>query len=112
MADADSTGDSRGRLSPALAHDAAGGDASMLAVGALYTHTHTCAFVCVRLRTCVCVCVCVCEGEFESVSVCIHVCVYLYFITAPSRLVTAVMSNKHTVARTHPPPPPQPQMPR
>ena len=37
------------------------------------------------------------------------VCVYLYFITAPSRLGTEVMSNKHTVTRTHQPPLPQPQ---
>jgi hypothetical protein len=55
MADDDSSGDSRGRLSPAHAHDAAGGDESMLAVGALYICIHTCAFVCV----CTCVCVCV-----------------------------------------------------
>jgi len=57
MADADSTGDLRGRLSPASAHDAAGGDASMLAVGAFYMCIHTCAFVCVCLGTSVCVCV-------------------------------------------------------
>jgi len=67
MADDDSSGDSRGRLSPARAHDAAGGDESMLAVGALYICIHTCAFVCV----CTCVCVCV----SLRVSVCIHVCV-------------------------------------
>ena len=65
-AHADGTGDvahaapddlSRGRSSPAQAPDAAGGDASMLAAGALYTHTQArlCACVCERMFVCVCV---------------------------------------------------------
>ena len=50
---------SRGRRSPADARapDAAGGDTSMLAAGALHVQTDTCAFACV----CLCACVCVCE---------------------------------------------------